>query len=101
MPQTPSREEVAAIVDHTLLKPEATDADVTRLVREAAELGVYAVCVSPSMVLVAKSSVSGCSPNVASLQWEHAIAMRVHAGRCQPEVLPSNDINQDEGGKGE
>jgi hypothetical protein len=49
----------------------------------------------------AKSSVSGCSPNVASLQWEHAIAMRVHAGRCQPEVLPSNDINQDEGGKGE
>jgi deoxyribose-phosphate aldolase len=58
VPQTPSREEVAAVVDHTLLKPEATDADVTRLVREAAELGVYAVCVSPSMVLVAKSSVS-------------------------------------------
>jgi deoxyribose-phosphate aldolase len=58
VPQTPSRQEVAAVVDHTLLKPEATDADVTRLVREAAELGVYAVCVSPSMVLVAKSSVS-------------------------------------------
>ena len=56
MPSRPSREEVAAVVDHTLLKPEATDADVTRLVAEAAELGVYAVCVSPSMVEVAKSS---------------------------------------------
>ena len=52
----PSRAEVAAVVDHTLLKPEATQAGVTRLVGEAAELGVYAVCVSPSMVEVAKSS---------------------------------------------
>jgi deoxyribose-phosphate aldolase len=54
----PSRGEVAALVDHTLLKPEATDADVRALVGEAAELGVYAVCVSPSMVAVAKSSAS-------------------------------------------
>jgi deoxyribose-phosphate aldolase len=46
------RAEVAALVDHTLLKPEATRDDVERLVREAAELGVYAVCVSPSMVPV-------------------------------------------------
>ncbi|RDH77187.1 deoxyribose-phosphate aldolase [Mycolicibacterium moriokaense] len=52
-----SRAEVAALVDHTLLKPEATAADVTALVREATDLGVYAVCVSPSMVAVAKSSV--------------------------------------------
>ena len=47
---------MAAVVDHTLLKPEATQRDVTALVAEAAELGVYAVCVSPSMVAVAKSS---------------------------------------------
>jgi deoxyribose-phosphate aldolase len=54
----PSREEVAALVDHTLLKPEATQADVAALVADAAALGVYAVCVSPSMVAVAKS----CAP---------------------------------------
>jgi len=41
---------LAAVIDHTLLKPEATCADVAALVAEAAELGVYAVCVSPSMV---------------------------------------------------
>jgi deoxyribose-phosphate aldolase len=45
-----TREQVAQMVDHTLLKPEATDADVARLVQEAADLGAYAVCVSPSMV---------------------------------------------------
>ncbi len=58
MPQARSRDEVAAVVDHTLLKPEATQRDVTALVAEAAELGVYAVCVSPSMVAVAKSSAA-------------------------------------------
>ena len=50
------RDDVAAVVDHTLLKPEATQRDVIALVDEAAELGVYAVCVSPTMVTVAKSS---------------------------------------------
>jgi deoxyribose-phosphate aldolase len=52
------RDEVAALVDHTLLKPEATDDDVAELMSEAAELGVYAVCVSPSMVPVARQSGS-------------------------------------------
>ena len=43
---------VARFIDHTLLKPEATDADVTALIAEAVELGTYSVCVSPSMLPV-------------------------------------------------
>ncbi len=50
MASRPTRAQLAAVVDHTLLKPEATPTDVAALVAEAAELGVYAVCVSPSMV---------------------------------------------------
>lgn len=50
---------MAAFVDHTLLKPEATDGDVAALVAEASELGVYAVCVSPSMVPVAVRAGTG------------------------------------------
>ncbi|MBV8860515.1 MAG: 2-deoxyribose-5-phosphate aldolase, partial [Mycobacterium sp.] len=46
----PTREQVAALVDHTLLKPEATAAEVAAVAAEAAALGAYAVCVSPSMV---------------------------------------------------
>lgn len=45
-----TRTEVARLVDHTLLKPEATAADVAALVAEGERLGVYAVCVSPSML---------------------------------------------------
>ena len=43
-------QELAHIIDHTLLKPEATPGDVEALIREAAELGTYSVCVSPSML---------------------------------------------------
>jgi deoxyribose-phosphate aldolase len=55
----PTREQLAALVDHTLLKPEATAADVAALVAEGAELGVYAVCVSPSMVPIAVQAAAG------------------------------------------
>lgn len=45
-----SREDVAGMVDHTLLKPEAMAEDVQALIDEAVELGAYSVCVSPSML---------------------------------------------------
>lgn len=50
MPASPSRAELAALIDHTLLKPEATRDDVSRLLAEARDLGVLAVCVSPSFL---------------------------------------------------
>ncbi|OBG39854.1 deoxyribose-phosphate aldolase [Mycobacterium sp. E3198] len=52
----PTRARLAALIDHTLLKPETTRADVAALVAEATELGVYAVCVSPSMVPAAMAA---------------------------------------------
>jgi deoxyribose-phosphate aldolase len=45
------------MIDHTLLKPEATPADVAALCKEANELGVLAVCVSPSMLPLAHGSL--------------------------------------------
>lgn len=45
-----NRTRVAGMVDHTLLAPEASDADARALVAEARDLGVLAVCVSPSML---------------------------------------------------
>jgi deoxyribose-phosphate aldolase len=54
-----TRQRVAALVDHTLLKPEATEADVAAIVKEAVDLGVYAVCVSPSMVGTAVTAAAG------------------------------------------
>ena len=48
----PTPADIAKLIDHTLLKPEATHADVEALILEAAELGTYSVCVSPSMLPV-------------------------------------------------
>jgi len=42
------RATLAARIDHTLLAPEATADDVVALCEEATDLGVAAVCVSPS-----------------------------------------------------
>jgi len=47
---TPTRSEVAHMVDHTLLKPEATAKEVTELLAEAQRLGAYSVCVSPNQL---------------------------------------------------
>ena len=59
MPRTRwTRDHVAQLVDHTLLKPEATEVDVAMLTAEADELEVYAICVSPSMIPAARRSVS-------------------------------------------
>lgn len=60
-----SRAQVAAVVDHTLLKPEATEADIVALLTEAVDLGVYAVCVSPTLVKLAGSLQAG--PVVAAV----------------------------------
>lgn len=50
MTDTLDAAELAKFVDHTLLKPEATRADVEALVEEGVRLGVYSVCVSPSFL---------------------------------------------------
>ena len=47
-----TRAELARLVDHTLLRTDASHADVLALVGEARDLGAYAVCVSPSMLPV-------------------------------------------------
>ena len=43
---------VASMIDHTLLKPEATAQDVAALIEEAQRLGTYSVCISPSQLPV-------------------------------------------------
>ncbi|AXN48174.1 deoxyribose-phosphate aldolase [Mycobacterium marinum] len=79
MPGQPTRDQVAALVDHTLLKPEATAADVVALVAEAADLGVYAVCVSPSMVPTAVSAGGVRVATVAGFpSGKHASAIKAH-----------------------
>ncbi|QCB27652.1 deoxyribose-phosphate aldolase [Corynebacterium endometrii] len=46
------RDKIAKLIDHTLLKPESTPADVKALIEDASRLGTFSVCVSPSQLPV-------------------------------------------------
>jgi deoxyribose-phosphate aldolase len=45
-----ARRNIAQLIDHTLLKPEATPADIIRLCNEAMEFQFAAVCVNPAYI---------------------------------------------------
>jgi len=51
------RDKFLQLVDHTLLAPQATAAQVTTFIAEAQRLGVGAVCVSPSQLPVAAAGL--------------------------------------------
>jgi deoxyribose-phosphate aldolase len=51
--------EIARLIDHTLLRADATPADVRRLCEEARQYGFAAVCINPSMVPVAARTLAG------------------------------------------
>jgi deoxyribose-phosphate aldolase len=67
MSPNPTRAEVAAMIDHTLLAPEASDREVAALCTEAIELGVCAACVSASRVAVAAQALSGSAVRLAAV----------------------------------
>lgn len=56
---TGSRHHLAAMIDHTLLKPDATGRDVERLCAEALQYGFAAVCVNPALLPVAVENLRG------------------------------------------
>lgn len=60
-------EEMAGYIDHTLLKPEATGDDITRLCHEAMANRFYAVCINPSYVKLAVAILEGSGIKVAAV----------------------------------
>lgn len=56
--------QVARLIDHTILKPEATAADVEKLCAEARQHGFFSVCVNPVFVPQVKRLLSGSAVKV-------------------------------------
>ena len=54
-----ARADIARLIDHTLLKPEATGEQVAALISEAVALGTFSVCVSPSRLPIEVPAVCG------------------------------------------
>jgi deoxyribose-phosphate aldolase len=58
---------VASMIDHTLLKPDATRSDIEALCREAAEYKFASVCVNPTWVALCASLLQATGVKVCSV----------------------------------
>ena len=58
---------IASMIDHTLLRPDATRQDIEALCREAAQFSFATVCVNPAWVSLAARQLAGSSVGVCSV----------------------------------
>jgi deoxyribose-phosphate aldolase len=58
---------LAAVIDHTLLKPEATPVEIEKLCEEAMSFGFFSVCINPCWVRLAHERVSSSSVKVCTV----------------------------------
>lgn len=59
--------EIASIIDHTLLKPEATSAQIRHVCAEARQYGFASVCVNPYWVTPVASELAGSAVKVCTV----------------------------------
>jgi deoxyribose-phosphate aldolase len=57
----------ASLIDHTLLKPEATRGDIVKVCREAKQYGFASVCVNPYWVSLVASELAGSDVKVCTV----------------------------------
>ncbi|GFN22358.1 deoxyribose-phosphate aldolase [Thermanaeromonas sp. C210] len=62
-----TRNELAALIDHTLLKPTATLPDIKRLCEEARQFHFAAVCVNPCYVRIASQELADTPVKVCTV----------------------------------
>lgn len=60
-------EDVARCIDHTFLKPDATESDIIKLCAEAREYQFASVCVSPSYVPLVARELAGSQVKVCTV----------------------------------
>ena len=78
--------ELASYIDHTLLKPDATRAQLEQLCAEAAEHQFSTVCVNGSRVELAYSLLEDCDVQVCTVVGFPLGAMEADAKRYETEV---------------
>lgn len=59
--------DLARLIDHTLLKPDATAEQVRRLCAEATQYRFYSVCVNPIFVALARRELAGSGVTTCSV----------------------------------
>ncbi|MGO9893914.1 MAG: deoxyribose-phosphate aldolase [Bryobacteraceae bacterium] len=58
---------IAGVIDHTILKPEATRADLLKVCQEARQYGFATVCVNPYWVPLVRGELAGSTVKVCTV----------------------------------
>ncbi len=58
---------IARLIDHTILKPDATEDDIRKLCQEAKEYNFATVCVNPSNVFLAAEELKGSPVKITTV----------------------------------
>jgi deoxyribose-phosphate aldolase len=64
IPPSPPPLDIPQLIDHTILRPDATKADIEQLCREARQHKFYSVCVNPTWVSLARQLLDGSGVKV-------------------------------------
>lgn len=59
--------EIAKLIDHTLLKPDATEQDIRNLCEEAKVFGFFSVCVHPFFIKAAADMLEGAGVKICTV----------------------------------
>lgn len=62
-----NRKDIAGLIDHSLLRPDASYTDIKRLCKEALQFGFCSVCINPSLIKIAKELLIGSNVRVTTV----------------------------------
>lgn len=78
--------DLAKYIDHTLLKPQASEADIKHLCDEARQYGFFSVCVNPYWVPFCKKQLEGSGVKVCTV-----IGFPLGANTTETKVFEAKD----------
>lgn len=61
------KKQLAKIIDHTILKPDATKEEIIKICEEAKKYNFASVCINPSRIKLAKDILAGSEVNICTV----------------------------------
>lgn len=77
---------INTIIDHTLLKPEASEDQIKKLCQEAIDYEFFSVCVNPTWIETAREALKGSPVKIATV-----IGFPLGANSLETKVFESKD----------
>ncbi|WP_410982164.1 deoxyribose-phosphate aldolase [Bacillus cereus] len=78
---------IAKLIDHTVLKPNSTKEDVTKVIEEAKEYNFASVCINPTWVKFAAEELAGHDVDVCTV-----IGFPLGANTTETKVFETKDV---------